>query len=209
MIKNGLLPINWFDIVVLIVLFLGYLRGKKHGMSQELMLVMSWIAVVLISAIAYRPLGQWADSMLHIGPLASFLLAYSFTAIVIALVFLYLKNTVGTKLLGSDTFGKAEFYLAMPAGMLRFACVLIALLALLNARQYRTAEINDMKKFQMDNYGSQFFPTLSSVQADVFENSFTGPKVREYIGFLLIEPTYPGAAVKNNAAYHQREYTLP
>jgi hypothetical protein len=127
----------------------------------------------------------------------------------ILIVFAYVNGTVGRKLSGSDTFGKGEFYLAMPAGILRFACVLIALLALLNARLYRTAEIKEMEKFQNDNYGSQFFPTLSSVQSSVFEKSFLGPQIKKYASFLLIKPTFPSGPGQQNTASSRREFTLP
>ena len=203
------MPFNWFDIVLVIVLLIGYSRGRKHGMSQELLLVVKWVAMVLICAIAYEPLGLWLDSMLHLGKLTSYLLAYALTAFVIVAVFAYLKETVGKKLSGSDTFGKGEFYLAMPAGMLRFACVMLTFLALLNARLYHTAEIKEMRKFQDDNYGSQFFPTLSSVQADIFEESFTGPQVKKYMSFLLIKPTHPSGPEKTDTALGRKEFTLP
>jgi hypothetical protein len=197
---NFKLPINWFDILVIAVLLVGYTRGRKHGMSKELLHVMKWMAVVLIAAIGYEPLGFWLDSMLHLGKLTSYVIAYSLIAGVIMLMFIWVNDTLGRKLAGTDTFGKGEFYLAMPAGMLRFACIMLALLALLNARLYRTAEIKAMQKFQDDNYGSQFFPTLASVQTEVFEDSFVGPQVRKYMSFLLIKPTSPGAAAQNSTA---------
>jgi hypothetical protein len=206
---NANLPINWFDILVVVMLMLGYARGRKHGMSKELMLVMKWLAVVLVSAIAYEPLGLWLDSTLQFGKLASFLIAYVLTAVFILLVFAYLNSTLGSKLAGSDAFGKGEFYLAMPAGMLRFACVLLAVMALLNARLYRTAEIKEMERFQMDNYGSEFFPTLSSIQSSVFEQSFLGPRIKKYMSFLLIKPTFPDAGQQKNTASSRREFTLP
>ena len=142
--------------------------------------------------------------------------SYSFIAVFVLLLFTLLSESLGRKLAGSDASGKGEFYLAMPAGVLRFACILIALLALLNARLYRTEEIKAMEKFQNDNYGSQFFPTLGSVQTEVFENSFVGPQVRKYMSFLLIKPTFPGTAPQNTTAStspattsRRREFTLP
>jgi hypothetical protein len=206
---SNYLPVNWFDIVVVVVLLIGYARGRKHGMSKELMVVMKWIAVVLISAIGYEPLGLWLDSVMQLGKLASFLLAYTFIAVCILLVFTYLNSTIGQKLAGSDTFGKGEFYLAMPAGMLRFACVLIALLALLNARQYGTSEIKAQVKYDEYNYGSSFFPHLYAIQDEVFEKSFTGPQIRKYLSFLLIKPTFPSGPQPTSTASGQREYTLP
>jgi len=185
------LAFNWFDVAVLLMLVIGYSRGKKHGMSQESFAVLKWVALVLGCAIAYEPLGLWLADTAHIGKLLSFVLAYVVTAAVITMVFVYLNGAVGEKLKGSDLFGKAEFYLAMPAGMLRFACVVLVLLALLNARFYSTAEVRAMTKFQNDNYGSNFFPTLSSIQDDVFMKSFVGKQVKEHLGFLLIKPTAP------------------
>ena len=206
---SGKLPVNWFDILVLTVLFLGYVRGRKHGMSKELIVMLGWLAAVLVSAIAYEPLGLLLDDTLHLGKLVSYILAYVLVAGLVLLVFFYLDGTVGRKLSNSDAFGKSEFYLAMPAGMLRFGCVLLALLALLNARLYRTAEIKAMQKYQMDNYGSQFFPTLASIQSGVFEESFTGPQIRKYMGFLLIKPTFPDGPQQKNTASRRREISLP
>ena len=125
------LPVNWFDIFVVVMLGVGYAVGKKRGMSQESVTVLKWIALMLLAAIAYEPLGQWLDSMLHLGKLTSYLIAYVLTTLVVAVLFIFINRTIGEKLKGTDTFGKAEFYLAMPAGMLRFACIVVVLMALL------------------------------------------------------------------------------
>jgi len=187
------LPFNWFDLAVVLMLFIGYTRGKKHGMSQESLAVLKWVILVVVAAVAYEPLGLWLAPTLGIGKLLAFILAYTLVAGVVAGLFVYLNRTLGEKLKGSDAFGKAEFYLAMPAGMLRFACVTLVLLALLNARLYSTAEVRAMSKYQNDNYGSSFFPTLSSVQDDVFLRSLVGSQVKQHLGFLLIKPTAPVA----------------
>jgi len=163
----------------------------------------------LVSAIAYEPLGLWLDSLLQLGKLTSFLIAYSLTAVIVLIVFAYLNGTVGRKLAGSDTFGKGEFYLAMPAGMLRFACVIVALLALLNARLYREAEIKEQVKYDDYNYGSSFFPHLYSIQDEVFEKSFTGPQIKKYMSFLLIKPTSPSGPQPASTVSRRGEFTLP
>jgi hypothetical protein len=212
---SGKLPINWFDILVIVVLLVGYSRGRKHGMSKEFLEVLKWMTVVLVGAIGYEPLGIWLDSTLHIGALISFILAYCFVAVLVWLLFTFLNASLGRKLEGSDTFGKGEFYLAMPAGMLRFACILLFLLALLNARLYHTAEIKAMHKFQDDNYGSQFFPTLSSIQAEVFEASLVGTTIKKHMSFLLIKPTFPNRPAQKDTASGasgtsgRREFVLP
>ena len=198
------LPFNWFDVAVVLLIMIGYTRGKKHGMSQESLAVLKWICVVVVAAIVYEPLGMWFADTLKIGKLFGFILAYSIVALLVAAVFVFLNRTIGEKLKGTDTFGRAEFYLAMPAGMLRFACAVLVFLALLNARYYTTAEVKAMAKFQDDNYGSNFFPTLSSVQDDVFRNSLVGKQVKQHLGFLLIKPTAPLPSTKAPATVKRR-----
>lgn len=200
------LPVNWFDIFVVIMLGVGYAVGKKRGMSQESVTVLKWIALMLLAAIAYEPLGQWLDSMLHLGKLTSYLIAYVFTTLVVAVLFIFINRTIGEKLKGTDTFGKAEFYLAMPAGMLRFACIVVVLMALLNARYYSTAEVKAQEKYDIENYGSSFFPRLYTVQDDVFKHSFVGKQFKDHLEFLLIKST-PAVGGSAPATTARKEFT--
>ena len=205
----GNLPFNWFDIAVVILLVVGIRSGRKHGMSQEVMFMLNWVALVLVCGIAYEPLGLWLAVTVGMGKLLAYVLAYALTAGAVALVFVFLKRVIGERLKGSDMFGKAEYYLAMPAGMLRFACIIVAFLALLNARLYQTYEIKAMTKFQDDNYGSQFFPTLQSVQSDVLEQSLVGSQAKKHLSFLLIKPTAPLAPGAATQQVKRKEFTLP
>ena len=185
------LPFNWFDVAVGLILLVGVQRGRKRGMSEECLTMLNWVTLVLVCSIAYEPLGRWLASIAPFGLYFCYLIAYAATAIAVGSVFLLLKRSFSGKLLGSDVFGRGEYYLGMPSGMLRFACILVAGLALLNARLYRAEEIKSMTKFQDDNYGSQFFPTLQTVQEQVFAKSLIGPQIKTYLAFLLIKPTFP------------------
>jgi len=185
------LPFNWFDVAVVIMLLIGIQRGRKRGMSEECLAMLKWVALVLVCAIAYEPMGLWLTSISPFSTLFCYIVCYVVAAIGVASAFLLVKRVFSGKLIGSDTFGSGEYYLGMPSGMLRFACILLAGLALLNARSYRTEEIKAMQKFQNDNYGSQFFPTLQTLQDQVFAKSFIGPQIKQYLGFLLIKPTRP------------------
>jgi hypothetical protein len=61
-----------------------------------------------------------------------------------------------------------------------------------------------LEKFQDDVYGSNFFPTLHTVQRVVFETSVTGPWIKQNLGWLLIKPTEP-----ENKALHQKDAVIP
>ena len=138
------------------------------------------------------------------GRLTCYLLAYVSGALLIFLLFLGIKRAFNGKLVGSDIFGRSEYYLGMVSGLVRFSCMLLAALALLHARYFSPTEVRAMEKFQDDVYGSNFFPTLHSVQATVFDRSLTGPWIKENLGFLLIKPTEP-----ESKGLHQHEAVIP
>jgi len=199
------LPINMFDLVVIVVVIAGIARGRKHGMSEELLSLLQWLAILFGCAALYEPGGLMLGSVSGmLGRLSCYLLAYVGCALLVVLVFALIRRLLNGKLLGSDVFGRSEYYLGMLSGLLRFSCMLLAALALLNARYFSPLEVRAMEKFQDDVYGSNFFPTLHSVQAAVFDRSLTGPWIKENLGFLLIKPTEP-----EKREIHRRDAVIP
>jgi len=199
------LPINLFDLIVIVLLIAGILRGRKHGMSEELMKLLQWLAILFGCAMIY----EWGGEMFGeftglFGRLSRYIVAYVGGAALIVLGFAVIKRGLGGKLLGSDVFGRAEYYLGMTSGMVRFSCILLVGLALLNAPYFSPTEVRAMEKYQDDVYGSNFFPTLHSVQQMVFEKSVTGPWIKQNLGFLLIKPTAP-----DNAQLQLKDAAIP
>jgi hypothetical protein len=77
----------------------------------------------------------------------------------------------------------------MGSGMLKFACILLMSLSLLNAREFTPADLKAINQYQEDAYGTHIFPGLHSLQSQVFEKSLLGPLIKEDLSFLLITPT--------------------
>jgi len=196
------LPFNWFDFVLLAVLVVGVLRGRKHGMSEELLGLLNWLTILFVCAFTYEPLGKLFAGSFSL--LFCYVMAYIAIALLILIAFAAIKRALGGKLLGSDIFGKSEYYLGMAAGLVRFVCILLAVLALLNARYFSPNEVKAMENFQNEVYGSNFFPTLHSLQSVVFERSLVGPLIKDHLGFLLIKPTEP-----ENKKFKQKEFQMP
>ena len=195
------LPFNAFDLALLAILILGVHRGRKLGMSEELLPLCKWLVILFGCAVAYEPLGNLlAQNTGIFSLLFCYLVAYVSVGVLLLLLFAAFKHGLGGKLLGSDLFGRGEYYLGMGSGLVRFACIVLAALALLNARYFTSTEVRAMEKFQNDVYGSNFFPTLHNVQSSVFEQSLTGPWIKDYLGFLLIKPTQP-----DQKELHQKE----
>src|SRR5207247_5452384 len=86
-----------------------------------------------------------------------------------------------------DVFGRLEYYLGMLAGAVRYACILLFALSLLNAPYISAAEKKATAKTQKDNFGDISFPTLGSIQDGVFEQSFSGKYIRQYFHEQLME----------------------
>jgi uncharacterized membrane protein required for colicin V production len=185
------LPFNWFDLVVLAVLVFGLQRGRKRGMSEELTPFLKWLAIVVGCSLAYQPIGLAISGSPTFNELSGYLMAYLGIGLIIAALFALLKKLAGEKWVSSETFGRTEFYLGMFGGAVRYGCMLIAALALLNARAYSNAEVRADVKYQNDVYGSTFFPKLYSVQDQVFQRSLLGPWIKQNLGFLLIKSTEP------------------
>jgi uncharacterized membrane protein required for colicin V production len=199
------LPFNFFDALLVVVVLAGISRGRKHGMSEELLNLLQWLTVLFVCAVIYEPAGKMIGQFTSVfGMLSCYLLAYVGAGLLVLLVFAGIKRALGGKLVGSDIFGRSEYYLGMASGLARGTCVLLAVLALLNARYFSPTEVRAMQKFQDDVYGSDFFPTLQSVQSTVFDKSLTGPWIKQNLGFLLIKPTEP-----DKRELHQKEAVYP
>jgi len=185
------MPFNWFDIAILLFLGLGIQRGRKHGMSQEIILVLKWVAIVLVGGLGYAVVGDEISDNTVFTHFSAYLMAYIVIALGITVAFWAITKLAKGKLVGSDVFGSMEYYLGMIAGLVRYTCILIFALSLLNARLYSQKEISDDLAFQNDVYGSNFFPKLYTVQEDVFKRSLVGPRIHDELGFLLIKGTAP------------------
>jgi hypothetical protein len=85
-----------------------------------------------------------------------------------------------------DPFGRAEFYLGMMAGVVRFACMLLVGLALMNSYVQTAAELAQTEKFQEAWFSDIRFPTYGEFQQEVLFKSFTGNLVESNLKSVLI-----------------------
>ena len=192
-------PVNWFDGAVLGMLIIGLFLGRKHGMSKEVLPLLKWVSLVVVCGIWYPLAAQLLVNTVQLSQVPSCIIGYLLLAFVIFIVFMALKRLLAYRVAGNNLFGSSEYYLGMLSGMIRFACMLLAVLALLNAPFYTAA---DAKKhdayvkrwFGGGLYSGDFFPSLQTIQEQVFTKSFTGPYIKDYLGPLLIETAPPPAA---------------
>ncbi len=174
------------------VLATGVWHGRKRGISQELLDVLQWLTMVVVSALYYEPLGRLAASNSSLSLLMAYILAYLAIIGLVKLGFSYIKQLIGDKIVGGDLFGGAGYYLGRVAGGIRFACVLLAMLALLHAKEITAEQRAAQAKMQKDNFGDISFPTIGSVQHAIFYGSLSGRFIGAQLSAQLIAPTAPG-----------------
>jgi uncharacterized membrane protein required for colicin V production len=182
---------GWVDLVVVLLLAWGVMRGRKRGMSEELLDIIKWTLIVVIAAAIYAPLGQFVSQVSFLSLFTCYVGVYAMVVVIAMLICSAIRHNGNNKLVGSDTFGNAEYYLGMMAGGFRYLCIVLVGMAFLNARYYTPAEIQAKSKYQQDNFGSSFFLTVPDLQRDVFVESLTGRLAHEYLNVALIRPTPP------------------
>lgn len=204
---------NWFDIALVGVLAFGIWRGRKRGMTKELMPTLQWLAILLTASFGHVLLADWCQQrgyvIRHIFGhtydlrTSALMSAYLGIALVIFIIFTALKQKINPKLEGSSFFGGNEYYWGVVAGLVRYVCLLFVALALLNAPVYSSEDISASQAYNnrwygggMKEYSGNFIPSLYEVQDFVFKKSLTGPLIKNNLSMLLINT---GGTVKRHA----------
>lgn len=198
------LAFNSFDLVVVAMLGFGLFRGRRNGLSKELLPLLLWVVLVPVCAFGYQLLGGLLMTFSKQDEFWSLFEAYLALALVVVVVYSGFRRAFAEKLLKSSFFKGGEYYLGMVSGVVRYACVLVFLMALLNARFFAPAEIANTLAADKKNLGGgvfegTYFPHLFTIQDWVFKQSFTGSCVKIHLPMLLISASSPGNQTQNNA----------
>jgi uncharacterized membrane protein required for colicin V production len=192
---------SWVDLLIAGLVIFGITRGRKRGMSEEFLDLLKWLCIVFGAGMFYQPIGAFLSDTTFFSTLFCYVAVYVLITLVIMLFFSMLRSAVGAKLVGSDVFGNGEYYLGMIAGALRYTCMIIAAMSLLNARLYTPEEVAAEAQYQQENFGDIRFPTIGELQRTVFDEGFMGRSARQYLSWVLIRQTPPeqkGLGQENN-----------
>jgi uncharacterized membrane protein required for colicin V production len=180
--------ISWVDMITVLVILVGILRGRKRGLSEELLDTVQWVTIIVACAYSYRIIGDFLHQKPLLSQLSYYVLSYILVALVIKGLFALLKRQIGQKLVSGDAFGRGEYYLGMMAGTLRWTCMYLFILSMLHAPVYSSEYRAAKAKRDAYNYGDITFPSIMSLQDEVYTRSFTGKSAKQYIENVLMEP---------------------
>ena len=194
------LNLAWFDGAVLLLLWVGLIRGRTKGVSSQLLELLQWLGTVFLGVLLYRPIGHWLQPHLQVSSVAANVIAFLLIGGLLKLAIARLEDGMSEKLLSGDYFGRMEYPLGMLAGVLIHAAMILAALSLTRARLVTTEEVNLARKKQLAELGSTFFPDLGKVQEEIFEKSMSGKFIHQHLGQHLIQPVRYEPFLKAEAA---------
>jgi uncharacterized membrane protein required for colicin V production len=198
---------NWFDLLTLAALVVGVNIGRHRGMSEELLDAAKWVTIVLVSGSFYAGPGASLAAWMKMTPSTGFVFFYLLFGFGVWKAFGWIKLATGDKLFGRDTFGDWEYPLGMLAGGIRAICMMGVAMALLNSVYVSDAELERAASAQRESFGAISFPTLGSIQQQVFKGSMAGRYTKGYFNRLLVAatPPYEREPVKVEGMHKERE----
>lgn len=190
---------NYIDLFIVAWLIVGVLVGRKRGMSQEVLPTLQWVCIMVAAGLCYRYIATFLNQTANLGLLLANLVAYVAIGLIVQFIFLSIRKSVGEKLVGSDVFGRGEYYLGMLAGAIRFACIVVCVMAVMNSRIYSEKEIDAAEKERAKWAEGIHFPTYPTFQRSVLFESFTGRQVKGNMGNFLIASVTGGGSSKSKS----------
>ena len=177
-----------FDLVVLIWLAVGLFRGWRNGVSLEVLLLPQWVAAIVVGAVVYPYLGGLIIRMTNCSAVEGARWGYVAPALVAYAMASRLRHFVGNRLADADMFGKAEFRLGAIFGLLRFACMALVVIALIDA--YLPAEWETQNKgAKLEGVGGYSVNPVQ-IQREALLHSWTCRLSRAYLKPALIWPSH-------------------
>lgn len=193
---------NWFDVALILLLAFGFWRGRKRGMTKELLPTLQWLSILFAAGLGHIFVADWLQQGGYIKQVfgdhfnertAALMTGYIAISLVLIVVFTALKRKYNPKLEGSSVFGGNEYFLGVVAGLIRYLCLVLVALALLNAPVYSQADIEAAKAYNnrwfgggLKEFSGDFIPSVYEVQDTIFKKSFIGPLIKQNLSILLI-----------------------
>src|SRR5476649_984079 len=89
------LPFNLFDLVLVAVIGFGLFRGRKNGMTKEVLPMLQWVSLVVVCGLGYQMAGEMFINFTGWSRLTSYLSGYLALALVIFFIFMVIKHHFG------------------------------------------------------------------------------------------------------------------
>ena len=155
--------VNWYDILVFVVVMYGVWSGIRTGFAGEIIRVLGLLPMVVLAGSFYQPVGRWFQSVSSLTEELANLLAFLAIAIVVYLIAAAVRLSVHRQMKEMPTTAVVENVGGGVAGFLRMLVVmtwLTVMLALTNsAFWYQQVALDS----QFGSFVLRQFPAVSKV----------------------------------------------
>jgi hypothetical protein len=184
---------HWFDLLVIVAIGLGVYLNRHGNALHQIFGVIHWLAVLVVCAFLYKKPAMWLADATGMRPDIAALILYPLIVAAVYFLFGIKRRSLAKQADKVEMFGHREYHVAMAVGGLKAAIILFVGMAWINARYVTDADLHDYDVFCQDNFGGIHWPTLSTVQEDVFVDALSGRMARKYLSRVLVTPLPPPA----------------
>lgn len=179
------LRLNMFDALVLGALGWGVYQGKQQGAASTHVSVVQWMLIGFGGGAMGNLFGSFLSSILG-SPYWSQLIGYFVWIFIIMIVFAFLNSKGMGEWKNSDWFGRLEYPLGILGGLIKYFCIILTVMSILNAKHYTPAMIKADRDWQIEEFGSTLFPSLTMLNNMIFNTSFSGPNIKRVFGWAIL-----------------------
>jgi uncharacterized membrane protein required for colicin V production len=177
---------NYFDMIAIVWLIIGLFWGRMKGMTLEWLALLQWIGIVTAGGLLYPSFSHVIHRYTYYSASWSDITAYVLIAVGVHLLYIRFREAWFQKLGGKKLFGRADSSLGMVAGGARFACMLLAGLALMNSRVATAAEPAKTDKSSKNKANGIYILKYGEFQRNVLIHSLAGNWVQTNLKSILI-----------------------
>ncbi len=203
---------HWFDLVLVLAFGVSMYFYRHSNSVKQILGVLHWLLVFVISAFVYKYPASWLMQSFDMRPDVAALIIYP---LIVALFYFLLgvkRKSMARDADKVEMFGRQEYRVAMFMGALKTVAITLVVIAWVHGRYVTPFELEEYEKFCQENFGSIRWPTLSTVQRDIFSESFSGKAVEKYMKRLMVAavpPTAEQQAATIAKAAKEKEVKLP
>ncbi len=178
---------RWFDLVAVALIFVGVFHGRKNGMSQELFNTLKWLIMLAVAPFLYEPVGKLLLKFVPLKALYVYVGAFVAISAIVHALLVTVRKKIKDRMSGSDVFGSAEYPLGMLAGAFQYSCLMVMIVACLNAKYVDEKALQAQDTAQREAMGEKFIPTPGNLHKDAM-TSIAGQFIKKYFKNQLIKP---------------------
>lgn len=181
------MSIQVFDVVVVIVLILGFKVGMKAGGNVMLPKFVKWLTTIVGAALGYEWVGLQLHRLAGFTEATAFIVSYCLIAAFVFVTIHLLEGRFEQIIKKSAVFGEIETMGGGVLGLFTYCTILLLTMGILHGDRTSKAEVARQEKANREEYGEAALPPLASVKYYIFDKTNTGKLIRSRLGLVLIK----------------------